>query len=949
MASPIIASFAAGEWSPQLRGRVDLQKYFSACELLENMICQPHGPAFQRPGLRFVSESLGRNEIKNGNFEDDSEWVQGDPGWTISNGKLVGTAGPAAGWVSQVILVMEKGKQYEIRTTVEDYGGSGTFRYVLGTVYGPHRTANGVYVDRVTNTGNFNVSMVLEKSADFSGKIDTVHVREVAPPTRLISFNFSIVQSYILAFTPYNIRIFKDGGLVVDEYNDPVEIATPYCRVHLLDLNYTQSADTFYIAHSSHKPCKLERWSHTDWKLSEITFECWPGHRIKGVNRTAKEGDPFWVRPVIQVPDHGFIAGDDIFIWGVASPLEVNGTHNIYDVKDSTFKLSNIDADDWWLYETQYGGQVVRIAKINGATQANPVVITANNHRFAHGDQIFIDEIVGMTELNGHHYEIANTTADTYELLGIDGSAYSAYVSGGRCDLSGEDFSSEDHYPSCVEFFEERLFWAGSLKKPQTIWGSASGDYQNNRQGAAEDDAIEYPLAAKGVNPILWIVPHTSLIVGTAGAEWEISASNREEPISAVNVKVRRHSTWGNSKVGALLVNDVILFLQRGGKKLREFAYSFEKDSYVAPDLTILAEHIAGRQGFIEMAHQQEPAGILWCVRSDGDLAGLTYERMQEVVGWFRIKTNGKFKSVEVIPGLQATEDRVWVAVKRTIDGTERVYIEYFAEWVWGRKIVSGLDPERAFYVDSGLSYDGGLKKAVEFIEQTNPVIVHATAHNFIEGEKVKIEDIGGMDEVNGNTYLVKDRNDDTFYLYNLNDTALDGTGFSPCTSGGTAKRVVSSCSNLDHLKNTECVIVADGCVVEPQTVSDSGIIQIGSYANQIHVGLPYTAKLKPMDLEAGQSEGTSKGKIKRIHSITMSFIDTMACKVGSGEDDLEEILFRSDADPADKCIQPFAGEKELKGFPGGYLSGGHIMIQNDTPLPLTVVALMPKLRTYEG
>jgi hypothetical protein len=205
------------------------------------------------------------------------------------------------------------------------------------------------------------------------------------------------------------------------------------------------------------------------------------------------------------------------------------------------------------------------------------------------------------------------------------------------------------------------------------------------------------------------------------------------------------------------------------------------------------------------------------------------------------------------------------------------------------------------------------------------------------------------MTEINGNVYLVKERTDDTFELYTLEDVAVDGTVYSAYTSGGTAKRVVNSCSGLEHLKNITCAIVADGCVLESQIVNGSGMIQIGDYANQIHIGLPYTAKLKPMNLEAGQSEGTSRGKIKRIHSITASFNNTMACKIGSNENDLEEIIFRSDADLSDRCIQPFTGEKELKGFPGGYLSNGHIMIMSDIPLPLTVVALMPKLRTYDG
>jgi hypothetical protein len=948
MSSPIIASFAAGEWSPELRGRVDLQKYYSACELLENMICRPHGPALKRPGLRFVRESLGRNEISNGYFDDDSEWTLGT-GWAITAGKLVGTVAGASATCYQYCQTLQDATEYEVKYTISDYGGNGYFKADLGFTMGTPRMANGTYYEKLTTTFSEYVTLHLVKSADFTGKIDTVHVREINPPTRLIPFNFSTVQNYILAFTPYNIRIFKDGGVIVDGHNDPIEVSTPYTREHFQQINYTQSADSFYIAHPDYRPHKLERWSHTYWRLAPMDFKTWPVQKLCGIAKTAKEGSPSIVRPILQVPNHGFLPGDDIQIWGVSHPPQVNGYHTIYKTTTDTFKLNNVDAESWTAYQTQYGGQLMRISKIYWATQANPVVVYAINHRFATGDIVNIGGVNGMTELNSNNYEVANAAADTFELLGVDGTAYSAYTGGGAACGVGENFTLARHYPSCVEFYEERLFWANTYQKPQTIWGSVSGDYQNNERGIADDDALEYTLAAKGVNPILWMVSHVALIMGTTGAEWEIISGNVEEPISATSIKVRRHSTWGNSTVSALLVNDVVLFLQRAGKKVREFAYSFEKDSFVSPDLTILAEHIAGEGGIIEMAHQQEPAGILWCVRQDGVLAGLSYERMQEVVGWYQVKTDGSFKSIGIIPGLQGKEDRVWVAVERTIEDTKRTYIEYFAPWDWKRAGVIGKDPESVFFVDSGLSYDGGIKKNIVFIEKTNPVIVQVVAHGLTNNECVKLEGVKGMTEVNGTIYLVKERTANTFELYTLGGVAEDGTGYSAYESGGTVKKVSTSCSGLRHLKNTTCNIVADGCVMNSQTVTDSGVIDIGKYANQIHVGLPYTSKLKPMDLEAGQEEGTSKGKIKRIHSIVVSFNDTMACKVGSSDDDLEEIIFRSDADASDECIQPFTGEKELKGFPGGYISGGHIMIQNDAPLPLTVVALMPKLRTYDG
>lgn len=84
-------------------------------------------------------------------------------------------------------------------------------------------------------------------------------------------------------------------------------------------------------------------------------------------------------------------------------------------------------------------GHVLEAAKtISGATQANPVVITATSHGYSNGDEVFIDEIVGMTELNGRRFKVANKTTHTFELTdqltgdNIDGTGYTAYSSAGE-------------------------------------------------------------------------------------------------------------------------------------------------------------------------------------------------------------------------------------------------------------------------------------------------------------------------------------------------------------------------------------------------------------------------------------------------------------------------------------------------------------------------------------
>jgi len=462
--------------------------------------------------------------------------------------------------------------------------------------------------------------------------------------------------------------------------------------------------------------------------------------------------------------------------------------------------------------------------------------------------------------------------------------------------------------------------------------------------GTDDDDALVYTIAAKGVNPIQWLSPQNYLLIGTRGGEWKMGSSNTDEPLNITNVVVKRQSTWGSMNLQALLVNDVVLFVQRAGTKIRELAEDPASVStkYVAPDLTILAEHIT-KGGIIDIAYQQEPQAILWCIRADGWLLGMTYERTQDVVGWHPHFTYGGddcFESVAIISG--TSEDQVWVVVKRTIDGEVRRYVEYFKPWSWGD------DTKDCFFVDSGLTSDGGDAVVITGATAAEPVVITAAAHGFSDGEHVKILSVEGMVDLNENVYVVASAATNSFALNDDDGNDIDGTEFTAYVSGGTAQKVAKTYSGLDHLEGRDVAVLADGCHFPDCTVED-GEITLAQYANKVQAGLGYTSKLKPMNLEAGQHEGTAQGKIKKINKVTVRLQDTMSCKMGTCETDLEEVKFRNDSDPADAPVPLFTGDKNINAFPGGYDTDGSILIVNDAPLPMTVVAIIAELRTYEG
>jgi hypothetical protein len=244
---------------------------------------------------------------------------------------------------------------------------------------------------------------------------------------------------------------------------------------------------------------------------------------------------------------------------------------------------------------------------------------------------------------------------------------------------------------------EERLTFVGSPSFPLTTWGSVSGDYTSMQIGVLDDDAIIFTLVGSGrQNEILWVVSKNALILGTYGGEHLLGASDDKEAMTPSNVRAVIQSTYGSHDIQAILVGDSVLFIQRGGRRVREMHYDFAKDTQVSDDLTVFSNHITESQ-IKDIAYQRTPDPMIWCTREDGQMAVMSYERAQEVYSWCRVLTStnaispatdpteSDIESVAVIP-TSGEEDQVWISVERDIPGIAGYdadnlprYIEYFS------------------------------------------------------------------------------------------------------------------------------------------------------------------------------------------------------------------------------------------------------------------------------
>jgi hypothetical protein len=260
-------------------------------------------------------------------------------------------------------------------------------------------------------------------------------------------------------------------------------------------------------------------------------------------------------------------------------------------------------------------------------------------------------------------------------------------------------------------FHEQRLWFGRDL----TIWGSKKGEGQqeNFTPGTDDDDPVSFTLNTDRVNLIRWLATARKLMAGTAGEEFRIQG---DPYISATSIDVAADTNHGSADISPVKVGGAVLFIQRASRKLRELVYSYDVDSYVAPDLTVLAEHITDPK-IIELAYQQEPDSLVWAVRSDGVLLSLTYMRGEDVVGWARHITDGEVESIAVIPNPDGSADELWAVIKRTIGTDTKRFIEY-------------LDPN--IFVDCGLTYSGA-------------AVTEVSGLDHLEGETVKIVGDGAV------------------------------------------------------------------------------------------------------------------------------------------------------------------------------------------------------------
>lgn len=487
---------------------------------------------------------------------------------------------------------------------------------------------------------------------------------------RLIPYVFNREQAYILEFGDQYMRVFKDGAPVLVG-GLPYEVATPYTEAMLSNIRYVQGADTMFLAHPEVPIYRLRRLDHDDWSLAEAPFVVEPFDEIGirpattltlsaatvGTGRTATAGAATFLASDV---------GREIWAAGGIATITAVGSSTSATVDVSIqFSATSYAANEWQLRGSPQTTCTPDIKDPVGAT----ITLTLSAAGWRSSD------VGKYVRINRGLVLLAGYTSDTI-MTGTIKTALDSTVAAqaNAWTLESAVWNSVDGYPSCVTLHEQRFVAAGSPGFPQTVWMSRTGESLNFEIGTRDDDAMSFTISSDQVNPIQHVAQIKALVALTSGGEFTLTGGV-EKPITPTNIQVKNQSVYGCSTIRPVRIGNELYFLQRANRKLRAMAYRFDSDSYGAPDLSVLAEHVT-EGGIVDLCYQQEPESMLWAVRADGVMVTLTIDRDQDVIAWARQVADGAYESVASIP--VSDGDEVYVLVRRTINGSTVRYIERF-------------------------------------------------------------------------------------------------------------------------------------------------------------------------------------------------------------------------------------------------------------------------------
>lgn len=483
----------------------------------------------------------------------------------------------------------------------------------------------------------------------------------------LTSFVFDDNEEYLIAIGDAFIapfRLLSDGTVVnlndvtVDTQGNPL----PFDKDYLHQYNTAQYGDVMFICHPLFAPRMLTRTSLTTFEVSVFSFDTsydnkdtyQPYSVFHSANVTLTSfNHVVGTFPVIETSSAYFdttgkhigvtlrYGGNEIEITAVASSTSATGKI----IKELSTRLTVTNP-----LRTRDGSSTIEITHIK--------------HGLIVGDTIVLSDAVAVGGINASNINGSRTVQDildqnTYTVNAAsnanaseDGGGFVKVVSSGATTQWDEQaFSALRGYPASVTFHENRLCFGGTIAEPDTIWMSQLGEFFNYDLGEGIDtDAINLVAATGDVNEIRYMRSNRDLQIFTLSDELYVP-TYLNQAITPTNAQIRKQTPFGTEFVLPTSIDGATIFVERGGRAVREYIYSDAEDAYIATGVSTVASHLIVDPVDMAVVHSgfntQESYAAM--VMGNGDIALFSSNRAEKRAAWTNLTTQGSFLSTAAI------------------------------------------------------------------------------------------------------------------------------------------------------------------------------------------------------------------------------------------------------------------------------------------------------------
>ena len=458
----------------------------------------------------------------------------------------------------------------------------------------------------------------------------TLSYGERSGAIRLIPFIVNSSNAFLLILKNSSIAIYNPRTK-----QTVAELESPYTAAQIPNIQYVQYRFELFITHGE-VPVQRLRCDEdfSNWNLSAFVFTH-PPIDSDNARYPFRKGTP-------SGKDLGaFITFtlDAVSAWSnsttyLLGDVVIYSSQYYQAARDNSDKQPNTSTDDWIVVPNADGagftaGDVGRYLDVNGGL----IKITKFNN---------------VNSVSGEVVKKLDAVIKAIERSWV---------------ILPQAFNATDGYPRCCTYYKQRLVLANTKKAPNKIWFSAVGANGNYLETTEDGDAFSVVSASGLSNSILFLEAQRGVICLTSGGEFMVDSDGA---LSPTTVNINEHSAYGAySETRPERVGNELLFVQRGGERMRALTYRYEVDGLVSPEISALSSHIGEEHlGINEISYQQEPESLVWCVLGDGKVTSITFNRDQEVLSWAQHDFGGAVKSICSLP-TQLGSDSAFMLIQR--------------------------------------------------------------------------------------------------------------------------------------------------------------------------------------------------------------------------------------------------------------------------------------------